>query len=201
MAIELCETIYYNLRQSRGGVDQQTLSFAGRLTRLLKRAGRIQDACRVHADVVGDLVEHFSVTQWGNKDERLREAADANLDGMRRCGWASRHSDRECSGSGSELYERLGGYGSLSVPSVEKWGGISASNGEKSKETSYSGLSEWMLNGYNRNKAEEMKKSGGQRDFVAAVKERWGLVFHRQTVNAWVVPLEDGNIVTGLRLR
>ncbi|TQN71333.1 hypothetical protein CSHISOI_04148, partial [Colletotrichum shisoi] len=69
-AIGLCETIYYSVRQSRGGLDRSALYFSHRLTYLLRHADRLRDAGRVHLDVARDLDEHLAATRGDDRDER-----------------------------------------------------------------------------------------------------------------------------------
>jgi hypothetical protein len=152
-AIALCDTIYYNLRQSRGGLDKAALDFAQRLSTLLEGGHRARDAVRLHEDVVSDL------------DERLRAAADAHLDGLRRCGWASRGDGLRAS---SEIYGRLKRYGTLTVPPVEQWASINTK--EEKRSSVYVGQTSWILVGVDADKEGRKKK----RDSFAPAKERWG---------------------------
>lgn len=47
----------------------------------------MRDIGRIHAEVLRDLDEHRAVTETDPKEKgRLRDAADLNLDGLRRCG-------------------------------------------------------------------------------------------------------------------
>ncbi|KAI0095438.1 hypothetical protein F4776DRAFT_677433 [Hypoxylon sp. NC0597] len=160
-AIALADILYYNVRQSRGGLDRHALVFANKLSVLLSRAGRTRDAARIHADVLRDLDEHRVGAGIDAKEkERLRAAADLHLDGLRRCGWASRP---EWARSATGLHERLGRrYGGLTVPPVEKWGAVDA---KKEKELTYSGPSAWSL---------DIEKETTKRDLISPAKERWG---------------------------
>lgn len=191
-AIALCSTIYYNLRRSHGGLDPQALEFADRLTQLLKSAGRRRDAVRIHEDVVSDLDEHMVSARTahlnnnhgngnGNStntratdesDERLRAAADAHLEGLRRCGWASR---RDGQAAMAELYGRLRRYGPLKVQPVEQWGPVSAEEEEDEKDEPAplfaEGTVRWVLVGSDADKDKSRKK---QRDSITPAKERWG---------------------------
>jgi hypothetical protein len=182
-AVALCDTVYYNLRQSRGGLDPQTLRFADRLAALHKRAGRRRDATRVHEDVVCDLDEHLAALEDAGpvggdaaaeqyqRDERLRAVADAHLDGLRRCGWATRQDGLRATG---ELYGRLRRYGPLTVPPVEQWGavnGVAEEKKEKETTTAWAGPIEWILVGAD---ADKEARKGRKRDSVAPAKERWG---------------------------
>ncbi|KAF9874692.1 hypothetical protein CkaCkLH20_07829 [Colletotrichum karsti] len=164
-AITLCDTLYYNLRQSRGGLDAQALDFANRLCQLLRRANRLRDAARVHQDVVGDLDEHLLATRGSDKDERLRAAADAHLDGMRRCGWASRGDSVRTT---RDVYGRLKGYGKLNTQPVENWAPLSAADEKREVNAAVNWQMEWKLNG------PEMSRPGMQkRPTIASAKERW----------------------------
>ncbi|KAI0836622.1 hypothetical protein F5Y06DRAFT_99978 [Hypoxylon sp. FL0890] len=160
-AIALADILYYNVRQSRGGLDRHALVFANKLSVLLSRAGRTRDAARIHADVLRDLDEHrISGGTDPKEKERLRSAADLHLDGLRRCGWASRP---EWARNAAGLHERLGRrYGGLTVPPVEKW---SAADAKKDKELTYSGATTWSL---------DIEKETTKRDLISPAKERWG---------------------------
>ncbi|OTA93994.1 hypothetical protein M434DRAFT_11215, partial [Hypoxylon sp. CO27-5] len=164
-AIALADILYYNVRQSRGGLDPHALVYANKLSVLLARAGRTRDAARIHADVLRDLDEHRGGAGAGagidaKEKERLRGAADLHLDGLRRCGWATRP---EWVRTAAGLYERLGRrYGGLTVPPVEKWGAVDA---KKEKELTYSGPSAWSL---------DVEKETTKRDLISPAKERWG---------------------------
>ncbi|KAI1408061.1 hypothetical protein F5Y13DRAFT_205145 [Hypoxylon sp. FL1857] len=160
-AIALADILYYNVRQSRGGLDRHALVFANKLSVLLSRAGRTRDAARIHADVLRDLDDHRLGAGTDSKEkERLRSAADLHLDGLRRCGWASRP---EWARTATGLHERLGRrYGGLTVPPVEKWSSIDA---KKDKELTYSGPTAWSL---------DIEKETTKRDLISPAKERWG---------------------------
>ncbi|KAI0880243.1 uncharacterized protein GGS22DRAFT_175508 [Annulohypoxylon maeteangense] len=161
-AIALADILYYNVRQSRGGLDAHALTYANKLSVLLTRAGRTRDAARVHAEVLRDLDESRSTMAHmdvGEK-ERLRSAADAHLEGLRRCGWGTRPEGARMAAG---LYERLGRrYGGLSVQAVEKWGAVDA---KKEREVMYSGPTVWSL---------VVQKEGVRGDLIVPAKERWG---------------------------
>ncbi|KAI1808830.1 hypothetical protein F4811DRAFT_566456 [Daldinia bambusicola] len=160
-AINLANRLYYNVRQSRGGLDLHTLNLASKLSVLLARAGRTRDTGRIHAEVLRDLDEHRIMTGTDPKEkERLRAAADLHLDGLRRCGWASRP---EWARTATGLHTRLGRrYGGLTVQPVEKWGPVDA---KKEKELKYPGPTMWSL---------DVEKETARRDLVSPAKERWG---------------------------
>ncbi|KAI1455320.1 hypothetical protein F4805DRAFT_275192 [Annulohypoxylon moriforme] len=163
-AVALADILYYNVRQSRGGLDAHALTYAHKLSVLLTRAGRTRDAARVHAEVLRDLDEHRSMALTLHSDpaekERLRAAADLHLDGLRRCGWASRP---EWARMATGLHERLGKrYGALTVPGVDKWGAVDV---KKDREVTYSGPTTWSL---------VVEKETGKRDLISHAKERWG---------------------------
>ncbi|OLN98018.1 hypothetical protein CCHL11_06795 [Colletotrichum chlorophyti] len=166
-ATVLCETIYYNVRQSRGGLDPQALYFSKRLGYLYRRAHRLRDAARLHLEVVCDLDEHLTATRGADKEERLRAAADMHLDGMRRCGWASRGDVKMM----RDTMERLRGYGKLSVASVESWGPVSAADEKKEASLVWPETITWDLK--QSAPEEEVKKETKKRNLVAPAKERW----------------------------
>ncbi|KDN64152.1 hypothetical protein CSUB01_02745 [Colletotrichum sublineola] len=168
-AINLCETIYYNVRQSRGGLDHSALCFANRLTYLLRHARRLHDAGRVHLDVACDLDEHLTATRGADKDDRLREAAEFHLDGMRRCGWATRGDGMK---NTRDILERLRGYGRLSVPVFEEW---SAADEKKEISRPWPETISWSLGKPGMEVAVPKK-----RDLVSPAKERWGRLGFRQ---------------------
>ncbi|WQF85619.1 Putative tetratricopeptide-like helical domain superfamily [Colletotrichum destructivum] len=173
-AIGLCETIYYNVRQSRGGLDHSALYFSNRLTYLLRHANRLRDAGRVHLDVARDLDEHLAATRGSDRDERLRAAADVHLDGMRRCGWATRGGD---GGRGAgEILERLRGYGKLSVPPIEEW---TAADEKKEAGRVWPEAIRWDLG---KPEAAEVAAAAPKkkRDLLSPAKERWGRLGFRQ---------------------
>ncbi|KAI0383350.1 hypothetical protein F5Y04DRAFT_287492 [Hypomontagnella monticulosa] len=166
-AIALADILYYNVRQSRGGLDRHALDFANKLSVLLTRAGRTRDAARIHTDVLRDLDEHRVVGNNAKEKEPLRATADAHLDGLRRCGWASRP---EGARTAAGFHERLGRrYGGLTVLPVEKWGTIDT---KKEKELTYSGPTAWSL---------DVEKETAKRDLISPAKERWG----------WTVRVEE----------
>ncbi|OHF00475.1 hypothetical protein CORC01_04225 [Colletotrichum orchidophilum] len=167
-AITLCETVYYNVRQSRGGLDSSAFYFSNRLAYLLRHANRLRDAGRVHLDVVCDLDEHLSASQGADKDERLRAAADMHLDGMRRCGWATRGDVRNI----SEILERLRGYGKLNVPVIENW---SAADVKKETSLVWPEAIKWDLG-----KPESEVQAPKKRDLLSPAKERWGRLGFRR---------------------
>lgn len=159
-AVALADILYYNVRQSRGGLDLHALTFANKLSVLLTRAGRTRDAARVHAEVLRDLDEHRGARVEAGEKERLRGAADLHLEGLRRCGWAARPEGKRMA---SAFYERLGKrYGALTVPSVDKWGAVDA---KKDREVTYSGPTAWSL---------VVEKETVKRDLIIPAKERWG---------------------------
>ncbi|KAF6815287.1 nacht domain protein [Colletotrichum sojae] len=170
-AIALCETIYYNVRQSLGGLCSQALDFANRLCHLLRRAGRHRDAARVHLDVVCDLDEHLLATRGADKSEDLRAAADLHLDGMRRSGWASRGADGLR--TSRELYGRLKGYGKLDTPAVEQWQPVSAADEKREAGAPVTWSVEWRLSGMEAERPPMQKRYS-----VAQAKERWGCWSH-----------------------
>jgi tetratricopeptide (TPR) repeat protein len=160
-AITLCDTLYYNIRQSRSRVDTEALGFAHRLTHLLKRAGRASDASRIHAEVLRDLDEF----QDGNKrDERLRAAADVHLEGMRLCGTAVK---AEGIRTARELYRRLAKYGNLTVPPVEQWK-LAEPVG---KNIPYEGPTEWT---FKVDESAEKRTRKNKRDSILPAQIRWG---------------------------
>ncbi|KAI0001547.1 hypothetical protein F4779DRAFT_604183 [Xylariaceae sp. FL0662B] len=161
-AITLADTLYYNVRQSRGGLSTEALSFADKLTVLLGRAGRTREAARIHADVLSDLDAHRLHGSSAGKDtERLRAAADAHLDGLRRCGWASRMEGvRTAKGFQDRLGRR---YGPLKALPVEKWSTVDV---QKEKEVTYPAPQAWSL---------VVSKETGSRDFISPALERWGV--------------------------
>ncbi|KAI1370309.1 hypothetical protein F4677DRAFT_451529 [Hypoxylon crocopeplum] len=161
-AVALADILYYNVRQSRGGLDAHALNFADKLSVLLSRAGRTRDAGRIHAEVLRDLDEHHrgSNNNDPKEKERLRAAADLHLDGLRRCGWASRP---EGARTATGLRDRLGRrYGGLTVLPVEKWGAVDP---KKDRELTYSGPMAWGL---------DVEKETATRDLISPAKERWG---------------------------
>ncbi|RYP63730.1 hypothetical protein DL769_006888 [Monosporascus sp. CRB-8-3] len=164
-AINLCDTLYYNVRHSRGALDPHALDFANRLTILLKRAGRLRDAAHVHVDAVRDLVEHRTDgrANGGKEDNaRLRAAAETHLDGMRRSGWATRVSGG--TRVAKTLQDRLlGKYGKLNVPAVEQW---SAPDEKREREVAYSGSAQWTLG--------RAEKQTVKRDSIGVAKGHWG---------------------------
>ncbi|TDZ34082.1 Nephrocystin-3 [Colletotrichum trifolii] len=178
-AIALCDTLYYNVRQSRGGLDPAALDFASRLCQLLRRASRLRDAARVHQDVVCDLDEHLLAPRHGGgeKDERLRAAADAHLDGMRRCGWASRGDSVRTT---KLVYGRLrGGYGKLNTPAVEQWAPLSAADEKREVNAAITWPMEWKLTGWGAERPQIQKRVSS----VAQAKERWGCWSHQSGVD------------------
>lgn len=159
-AIAMADILYYNVRQSRGGLDRHALIFADKLSVLLTRAGRTRDAARIHAEVLRDLDDHRVVGSDPKEKERLRGAADSHLDGLRRCGWASRP---EWSRTATGFHERLGRrYGGLTVLPVDKWSTVDS---KKDKELTYSGPTTWSL---------DVEKETTKRDLISPAKERWG---------------------------
>ncbi|KAI1097860.1 hypothetical protein F4804DRAFT_147420 [Jackrogersella minutella] len=161
-AVALADILYYNVRQSRGGLDRHALAFADKLGVLLSRAGRTRDAARLHAEVLRDLDEHRGLGSHADPKakERLRAAADLHLDGLRRCGWASRP---EGARTAAGLHERLGRrYGALTVPAVDRWGAVDP---KKDRELTYSGPTAWSL---------DVEKETAKRDLISPAKERWG---------------------------
>lgn len=173
-AVSLCETIYYNVRQSRGGLDQSALYFAKRLSYLLRRASRLRDAARVHLDVVCDLDEHITATRGVEKDERLRQAAETNLDGMRRCGWATRGDGVK---TAMETLDRLRGYGKLNIPPVEQWTPVTAADERKEANVTWNETIKWELT---KSETEVTAAKKKNRDLVSPAKERWGRLGVRQ---------------------
>ncbi|RYP75455.1 hypothetical protein DL771_002340 [Monosporascus sp. 5C6A] len=180
VAINLCDTLYYNVRHSRGALHPRALDFANRLTILLRRAGRFRDAAHVHVDVVRDLVDHrtdASANGGGEDNERLRAAAETHLDGMRRSGWAKR-------GPGGmrvakALQGRLQGkYGKLNVPAVEQW---TAPDEKREREVAYPGSAQWTLGMAERKTI--------KRDSINIAKEHWAF-----GSRAWKSP-EIGKII------
>ncbi|KAI1078539.1 hypothetical protein F5B20DRAFT_582167 [Whalleya microplaca] len=158
-AITLADTLYYNLRQSRGGLSTEALNFADKLTVLLIRAGRTREAARIHTDVLSDLDTHRLKGNTGKGNERLRAEADSHLNGLRRCGWASRNEGvRTAKGFQDRLSRR---YGSLKVLPVEKWSTV-----DVQEELTYSVPQEWNL---------VVSKETGSRDFISPALERWGV--------------------------
>ncbi|KAK2027356.1 hypothetical protein LX32DRAFT_694858 [Colletotrichum zoysiae] len=168
-AINLCETIYYNVRQSRGGLDQSALYFSNRLTYLLRHANRLGDAGRVHLDVACDLDEHLTATGGTDKNDRLRASAELHLDGMRRCGWATRGDGMN---NTREMLERLRWYGRLSVAPIEEW---SAADEKKEISRPWPETINWDLG-----KPEAVSAAPKKRDLVSPAKERWGRLGFRQ---------------------
>ncbi|XDG03937.1 hypothetical protein ABKA04_003552 [Annulohypoxylon sp. FPYF3050] len=159
-AVALADILYYNVRQSRGGLDVHALTFANKLSVLLTRAGRTRDAARVHAEVLRDLDEHRGARVEAGEKERLRGAVDMHLEGLRRCGWAARPEGKRIA---TAFYERLGKrYGGLTVPAVDKWGAVDA---KKDREVMYSGPTAWSL---------VVEKETVKRDLIIPAKERWG---------------------------
>ncbi|KAI1394396.1 uncharacterized protein F4822DRAFT_388082 [Hypoxylon trugodes] len=163
-AVALAENLYYNVRESRGGLDTYTLAVADKLTVLLARLGRSREAVRVHNWVLRDLDEHsiFTANNGDAKAEkdRLRATADQHLTGLRRCGWASRP---EGARTATALHAKLGHrYGGLTVPPVEKWGAVDP---KKNRDLTYSEPTTWSL---------DVEKETTKRDWVAPAKERWG---------------------------
>ncbi|KAI2467444.1 hypothetical protein F4781DRAFT_433450 [Annulohypoxylon bovei var. microspora] len=158
-AVALADILYYNVRQSRGGLDRHTLTFAHKLSVLLTRAGRTRDAARVHAEILRDLDEHRAVADAADK-ERLRAAADLHLDGLRRCGWAARP---EWARTATGLHDRLGRrYGALAVPPIDRWGAVDP---KKDRELTYAGPTAWSL---------DVEKETAKRDLIMPARERWG---------------------------
>jgi hypothetical protein len=158
----LCDTLYYNVHQSRSRVDAQSLSFASRLAILLKRAGRVGDASRIHAQVLRDLhdIDHLDSKR---DDGYLRAAADKHLDGLRSCGNAARPDAIRIA---RELYTHLGKHGKLSVPPVERWKMAEP----VAREIAYESPSEWTLKSQDAERAAKMMKG----DAVLPAKLRWG---------------------------
>lgn len=181
-AIELCSTMYYNVRQSRGGTHGQALDLAHRLAALLRHAGRVREAIRVHERVLHDLDEDDHA-YYGHKSlERMRAAAETHLDGMRRCGYvggggggsgaataiSSAPASRQH--STANLYQRLADrYGKFGVPPVDKWEGKMLENGNGHVE--FDSVS-WVLHVTDNDK--DLKK-GHKRDSIGLAKQRWGL--------------------------
>ncbi|XXH04135.1 hypothetical protein Hte_010548 [Hypoxylon texense] len=177
-AIALADILYYNVRQSRGGLDPHALAFANKLSVLLARAGRAREAARIHLDVLRDLDEHHhhrsdrsdAAPIDAKHKEILRGASDAHLDGLRRCGWAARPDG---SRTAAALHERLARkYGGLTVPPVDRWGAVDP---KKEKELTYSGPTAWSLH---------VEKETAKRDLIVPAKERWGWVVRAEEIVA-----------------
>ncbi|RYO96498.1 hypothetical protein DL765_011587 [Monosporascus sp. GIB2] len=164
-AIKLCDTLYYNVRYSRGALDPHALDLANRLAILLKRRGRLREAGHVHVGVVRDLVRHRtdgSANSGPEDNERLRAAAETHLDGMRRSGWATRVSGGTRIAKG--LQSRLEGkYGKLNVPAAEQW---SAPDEKKESEVAYPGPAQWTLR--------RAEKQTIKRNSIGVAKGHWG---------------------------
>ncbi|KAL0930594.1 nacht domain protein [Colletotrichum truncatum] len=173
-AVTLCDTLYYNVRQSRGGLDPQALELANRLCHLLCRANRVREAARVHQDVVCDLDEHLLATRGADKEERLRVAAETHLDGMRRCGWASRGDSVRTT---KEVYERLKAYGKLNTPPVEQWAPLSTADEKREVNAAATWSMDWELKG----QIEAEKPIVKKRYSVASAKERWRFWSHQSS--------------------
>lgn len=125
-ALDLCDTLFYNLRQSRGGTEPQTLYSAERLTTLLMSARRARQTARVHEDILHDLDNHcyaggaISAGRGsGDRQDDLRHAADHHPEGVRTCSFAARGGGTTATqpNSYSNLCSRLSQFGKLSVPS------------------------------------------------------------------------------------
>jgi hypothetical protein len=188
-AIGLCDTLYYNVRQSRGGLDPSALELAELLTTLYKRAGRVREAGRVHAEVVRDLDEqHWDEKRRRDHGDRLRATANFHLEGMRQCGWqAGAHTHSSADGgasAASNLYDRLvKRYGQLSVPSVSQWGANGGAKPDEAKlrETSFSDPEDWGIGAAAGTKGSgsgaaksETGAAVAKRDDISSAKERWG---------------------------
>lgn len=185
-AIELCSTMYYNVRQSRGGAQGESLELAHRLAALLRHVGRAREAIRVHERVLYDLDEAM-VDELHHKSvkERMRAAAETHLEGMRRCGWG----DRAAAGSAlasrqrstADLYQRLAdryGNGELNVPTIDKWEGKVLENG--SGHVEFDTVS-WVLHVTDD---EKEPKKGRKRDSIGPAKQRWGWWGRKSEVQA-----------------
>ncbi|KAI0179468.1 hypothetical protein GGR52DRAFT_589190 [Hypoxylon sp. FL1284] len=182
-AVALADILYYNVRQSRGGLDPHALAFADKLSVLLARAGRSRDAARIHLDVLRDLDElshhhHQHPGTEGNANkQRLRAAADTHLDGLRRCGWAARPDGaRTAAGLHDRLARRLG---ALATPPVDRWAAIDP---KKDREVSYAGPAAWSLDVGKEH--EEEDTAARRRDLIVPAKERWGWVVRAEEVIA-----------------
>ncbi|KAK9423587.1 putative AAA+ ATPase domain-containing protein [Seiridium unicorne] len=186
-AIELCDTLYHNLRHSRGGTDPQALYFADRLTTLLGSSGRTRQAARVHEDVLHDLDEHQGASSGGRQGD-LRAAADRHLEGVRTCGFAARNGGVSTSRprSYTDLYARLGKFGKLSVPSPEQWAPTAKGLERQESKTDISVLSsvEWVLTIFTDEKGSRKDK---KRDSIQPAKERWGCGWGKNNLGAEIV--------------
>ncbi|KAK8075855.1 hypothetical protein PG997_010518 [Apiospora hydei] len=188
-ALELCGTMYYNVRQSRGGSSAKALDLGRRLTSLLQYAGRAREAGRVHERVLHDLDEMsggYDDAGCGQRAlevrrERMRAAAETHLEGMRMCGWGG-------SGNGSsspttptsrrrstaELYQRLAErYGKLGVPPVDKWEGKSVVENGSKGHVEFGSVS-WVLHVTDDEKRDDGESAGLKRDSIGLAKQRWG---------------------------
>ncbi|KAK7961589.1 uncharacterized protein PG986_002414 [Apiospora aurea] len=188
-ALELCETMYYNVRQSRGGSSPKALDLGRRLASLLQYTGRAREAGRVHERILHDLDEMnngYEDAGCGQRalevrKERMRAAAETHLEGMRMCGWGG-------SGSGSsspatptsrqrstaDLYQRLADrYGKLGVPPVDKWEGKSVLENGSKGHVEFGSVS-WVLDVTDDERKDAGESAGLKRDSIGPAKQRWG---------------------------
>ena len=151
IALDLADTICYNLRRSRGWLDPDTLSSTELLTQLHTRLGRHADAARVHEEVLREIDEN---DEDGNG---YVDAAEKHLALLRASsGKAHTGKKEEVYESFRDLYTRLKRYnakGGVKIPAPEKWAKEQGDAGAGQ----YVPIREWRLE---RGDGEENKTGG-----------------------------------------
>lgn len=170
-AIELCETMCYNLRRSRGALDFVTIEMFQMLAALYTSDGRVERSMAIHEHTLREIEVVLSdVTDWqakaraviyyqanGNgkqvdavappKAEDLAKTASWALELLKRSHLrlgAWNKPEAEYTALHSSLQSKLGKAG-LQVPAPETWAKAAAANKDKPDDMigKYVGLREW----------------------------------------------------------
>lgn len=110
-AIELCDTVCYNLRRSRGWLDDDALAMSELLAKLYTSQHRHREAMRVHEEILREIDE--------NNDMEKAYYANHHLELLKRAYQRNGAWDRS-EKSYRELYAALKRFG-LSVQPIEQW--------------------------------------------------------------------------------
>jgi len=172
-AIELCETMCYNLRRSRGALDLVTIEMFQMLAALYTSDGRVERSMAIHEHTLREIEVVLSdVTDWqakaraviyyqasGNNNGRqvdavappraedLAKTASWALELLKRSHLrlgAWNKPEAEYTALHSSLQSKLGKAG-LQVPAPETWAKAAAANKDKPDDMigKYAGLREW----------------------------------------------------------
>ncbi|KAK0630216.1 hypothetical protein B0T17DRAFT_488060 [Bombardia bombarda] len=209
-AIEICDTMCYNLRHSRGSLDPVTVEMTQMLAALYTSDNRVDRAMALHEQILREIEAAVRDDEWHQnanfrgknghqhsavKPEDLAKTASWQLELLKRAhsrlgGWTK--SEQEFSSLYARLHGHLGKAG-LDVPAPDTWAKAAVASKNKPDDMvgKYVGPREWewQLGGSSVVNGDQHTHNGngnGTLTVAKGAKGKWGIDHIRVASQEWL---------------